>query len=131
DKFKELFMSSRALEQYYNTDSRSFRRRFDVERMETDSAYRDSVRLVIRDSLIKNSPEFRKRIEERRKNEQIQQQKNSTDSSTTDKPNDSTSRAIRKEELEEQERKESTNTPIDTAEDAIRDDEEEKRLYED
>lgn len=131
DKFKELFMSSRALEQYYNTDSRSFRRRFDVERMETDSAYRDSVRLVIRDSLMKNSPEFRKRIEERRKNEQLQQQKNRTDSSTTDNPIDSTGRAIRKEELEEQERKDSTNTPIDTTKNAIRDDEEEKRLYED
>src|SRR5690606_4416960 len=138
DKFKELFMSSRALEQYYNTDSRSFRRRFDVERMETDSVYRDSIRLVIRDSLMKNSPEFRKRFEERQKNEQLKRQENSTDSSTTDGPTDSTHRAIRKEEVEEyeeqeaeQEKKDSTNTQIDATTNAICDDEEERGSYED
>lgn len=74
DKFKELFMSSKALEQYYNTDSRAFRRRFNVERMETDSAYRDSIRLIIRDSLMKNSPEFRQRMEERQKREELKEQ---------------------------------------------------------
>jgi hypothetical protein len=74
DKFKELFMSSKALEQYYNTDSRGFRRRFDVERMETDSVYRDSVRLVIRDSLMKNNPQFRKRMEERQKEEELKKE---------------------------------------------------------
>ncbi|PRD57205.1 translocation/assembly module TamB [Sphingobacterium gobiense] len=108
DKFKELFMSSSALDQYYNTDSRSFRRRFDIERMETDSAYRDSVRLVIRDSLMKNSPEFRKRIEERQKNERLQRQENRTDSSRTDKP-----------------------VGAVTPPTAIRDDEEERRSYDD
>src|SRR5690606_31022813 len=138
DKFKELFMSSKALEQYYNTDSRSFRRRFDVERMETDSVYRDSVRYVIRDSLMKNSPEFRKRVEERQKQEQLERQENDADSSETDRPTDSTHRAIRKEEMEEQEeqeaeqeKKDSTNTQIDTTTNAIRDDEEERRSYED
>lgn len=69
DKFKELFMNSKALESYYNQDSRNFRRRFDVERMETDSAYRDSVRIILRDSLIKNNPEFKKRWEERQQEE--------------------------------------------------------------
>ncbi len=138
DKFKELFMSSKALEQYYNTDSRSFRRRFDVERMETDSVYRDSVRYVIRDSLMKNSPEFRKRVEERQKQEQLERQENDADSSETDRPTDSTHRAIRKEEMDEQEeqeaeqeKKDSTNTQIDTTTNAIRDDEEERRSYED
>ena len=131
DKFKELFMSSRALEQYYNTDSRSFRRRFNVERMETDSAYRDSVRMVIRDSLMKNSPEFRKRIEERRESEQLQEQKNDTDSASNNNPVDSTGHVIRKEELEESEEKQPENTKIDTTKNAIRDDEEERKRYED
>ncbi len=137
DKFKELFMSSRALEQYYNTDSKGFRRRFDVERMESDSAYRDSVRIVIRDSLMKNSPEFRKRFEERQKNEELKRQENHTDSSTTDTRTDSTQRAIRKEEVEEQEeqetereQKDSTNTKIDATPNAVRDDEEERGPHE-
>jgi len=77
DKFKELFMSTKALADYYNTDNSNFRKRFDVERMETDSVYRDSVRLVIRDSLMKHSPEFRKRMEEREKQEQLDKQKDS------------------------------------------------------
>lgn len=63
--FKELFMSSKALQNYYNTDSRSFRRRFDVERMETDSVYRDSVRNVIRDSL-RNDPRYQQRRQKER-----------------------------------------------------------------
>lgn len=94
DKFKELFMSSRALEQYYNTDSRGFRRRFDVERMETDSAYRDSVRLVIRDSLMKHSPEFRKRMEERQKEEEeLKQQDLQNRDSIPEAPIDSAKRS--------------------------------------
>ncbi len=51
DKFREIFMSSRAIDNYYNSDSKNFRRRFDVDRMDTDSVYRDSVRQVIQDSL--------------------------------------------------------------------------------
>lgn len=89
DKFKELFMNSKALEQYYNTDSRGFRRRFDVERMETDSVYRDSVRLVIRDSLMQNSPEFRKRIEERQKREELNKQELQQQDSLPHEPVDS------------------------------------------
>ncbi|PVH26466.1 translocation/assembly module TamB domain-containing protein [Sphingobacterium corticibacter] len=51
DRFREIFMSSRAIDNYYNSDSKNFRRRFDVDRMDTDSVYRDSVRHVIQDSL--------------------------------------------------------------------------------
>lgn len=135
DKFKELFMSSRALEQYYNTDSRRFRRRFNVQRMEVDSAYRDSVRLVIRDSLMKNSPRFRKQVEERRQ-EELQRQENNPDSTTTDGQTDSTQRVIRKEELEEDDeqetkQKDSTNTKINATPDAIRDEDEERGPHED
>lgn len=135
DKFKELFMSSRALEQYYNTDSRSFRRRFDMERLDTDSAYRDSVRLVIRDSLMKHSPEFRKRVEERRK-EELQRQENGTDSTSTDGQADTTRRAIRQEELEqepenEQQQNDSTNIQGDATTNALRDEEEERSTHED
>lgn len=136
DKFKELFMNSKALDQYYNTDSKGFRRRFDVERLDVDSAYRDSVRLVIRDSLMKNNPEFRQRMEERQKQE-LQKLQNRTDSTGNDSPLDSTQRIIRKEELEgqennEQERKDSTNIPIDdTTTYGIRNDEEEGGTYAD
>jgi hypothetical protein len=42
--------------------------------METDSVYRDSVRLVIRDSLMKNNPQFRKRMEERQKEEELKKE---------------------------------------------------------
>ncbi len=58
NEFKEVFMSANRLQDYYNTSSRRFRRRFDVERMETDSVYRDSVRRVIRDSIRRNNPEL-------------------------------------------------------------------------
>lgn len=108
DRFKELFMNSNALAEYYNTDSRGFRRRFDVERMETDSTYRDSVRLVIRDSLMKNSPEFRKRVEER------QQQKRQESLDSTDTRSGPTSR------------KDSSDThPIEHNKAAIKNEEEE------
>ncbi|MHC8948962.1 translocation/assembly module TamB domain-containing protein [Sphingobacterium hungaricum] len=105
DKFKELFMNSKALEQYYNVDSKQFRRRFDTERMETDSVYRDSIREVIRDSLMIHSPEYRKRLEERKKEELKQQQQDSTTNnpspSTTDR--DTSNKAIRNEEQERRE----------------------------
>lgn len=66
DKFREIFMSSNELADLYNTDSREFQRRFDRDRMETDSVYRDSVRQVIRDSLRNIDPEFDERIRQRR-----------------------------------------------------------------
>lgn len=46
--------------------------------MEQDSAYRDSVRTVIRDSLMLHSPEYRKRMEEQEKEQQRRQQVDST-----------------------------------------------------
>lgn len=72
-RFRELFLSSKKLQDYYNQNSRSFRRRFDVERMQTDSVYRDSVRSVIRDSLAKHDPQLLKRLEEQRQQRQEQQ----------------------------------------------------------
>ena len=104
NKFKELFMSTKALEEYYNTDNSSFRRRFNVERMETDSVYRDSVRLVIRDSLMTHSPAYRKRVEERQRQEEIRRQQDSTstnqDSSKNTVPKDTIPTALRNEEEE-------------------------------
>jgi len=104
NKFKELFMNSKALQEYYNTDSRGFRRRFDVDRMETDTAYRDSVRLVIRDSLMRVDPEYRKRVEERQKEEQLkQQQQDSTSNNlpdSTDRIKESNESAIKNEDEE-------------------------------
>ena len=97
NKFRELFMNSKALQEYYNTDSRGFRRRFDVERMETDSVYRDSVRLIIRDSLMLHSPEFRKRIEEQeeqRKQEELKKQ------DSTNNPIDTTNRDTSRNKIE-------------------------------
>jgi len=73
NRFKEIWMSSKKLKEYYDTNSKGFRKRFDVERMETDSVYRDSVRTVIRDSLMTHSPEYRKRMEEREKERRKQQ----------------------------------------------------------
>ena len=77
NRFRELFMSSKALEQYYNSDNSNFRKRFNVDRMETDSIYRDSVRTIIRDSLMLHSPEFRKRMQEREAQEKLQQTQDS------------------------------------------------------
>ncbi|MFZ4261973.1 translocation/assembly module TamB domain-containing protein [Sphingobacterium sp. HJSM2_6] len=77
NRFKELFMNSKALQEYYNTESSSFRKRFDVDRMEIDSIYRDSVRTIIRDSLMKHSPEYRKRIEQQQQ-DLLKQQQDST-----------------------------------------------------
>lgn len=86
EKFRELFMSSKSLNEYYNTNSRSFRRRFDPERMEVDSAYRDSVRTVIRDSLATNHPEYleRMREEERKRQEAIERQSEENDGTEND-----------------------------------------------
>jgi len=84
NKFKELFMSSKALSQYYNPDNSNFRKRFDVERMDVDSTYRDSVRRVIRDSLMIHNPAYRKRAQEREKQEQLNNSKpDSTHKDTT------------------------------------------------
>ncbi|TJZ61378.1 translocation/assembly module TamB [Sphingobacterium olei] len=103
NKFKELFMNSKALEEYYNADTRSFRRRFDVERMDSDSVYRDSVRLILRDSLMKHSPEFRKRVRERERQELKQQPdstNNSTDTNSTKAIKDTANTVIRNEDEE-------------------------------
>jgi len=78
NRFKEIFMRSKKLKEYYNTGSKKFRKRFDVERMEQDSAYRDSVRTVIRDSLMLHSPEYRKRMEEQEKEQPRRHQVDST-----------------------------------------------------
>ncbi|WP_293907322.1 hypothetical protein, partial [Sphingobacterium sp. UBA5670] len=82
---KEIFMRSKKLKEYYNTGSKKFRKRFDVDRMEQDSAYRDSVRTVIRDSLMLHSPEYRKQLEDREKEQQRRQQLDSTANSTRKK----------------------------------------------
>lgn len=105
DKFRELFMSSRALQNYYNPESRSFRRRFDVERMETDSVYRDSVRQVIRDSLIQHNPRYQERIQERRRIQQERQQQldsieNQVPLGPDDDPILDRKKAVRNEETE-------------------------------
>ncbi len=78
NRFKEIFMRSKKLKEFYDTGSKKFRKRFDVDRMEQDSAYRDSVRTVIRDSLMLHSPEYRKRIEEQKKEQQRRQEVDST-----------------------------------------------------
>ncbi len=66
DKFREIFMSSRAIDNYYNSNSPNFRRRFDVDRLEVDSAYRDSVRTVIQDSLERRQNRSRRDTSARR-----------------------------------------------------------------
>lgn len=66
DQFREIFNRVNQEADEFNTESRQFRRRFDVDRLETDSVYRDSVRRVIIDSLEKHDPEFRKRMQQRR-----------------------------------------------------------------
>lgn len=98
NKFKELFMSEKALADYYDTSSRSFRRRFDVQRMETDSAYRDSVRWAIRDSLMRSNPEYRKRLEQPQQEEKLKQ--DSTENKKTQKKSSVKDTAIRNEDEE-------------------------------
>ncbi|WP_353126953.1 translocation/assembly module TamB domain-containing protein [Parapedobacter pyrenivorans] len=67
DEFKEIFQRRNRQANEFNTESRQFQRRWDVDRMETDTAYRDSVRKVIIDSLQRHDPEFRERMEQRRR----------------------------------------------------------------
>ncbi|WP_294187410.1 translocation/assembly module TamB domain-containing protein [uncultured Sphingobacterium sp.] len=86
NRFKEIWMSSKKLKEYYDTNSKSFRKRFDVERMETDSVYRDSVRTVIRDSLMLHSPAYRKRMEEREQEKRKQQLDSGKKSPTSNGP---------------------------------------------
>lgn len=104
NKFKELFLSTKGLEDYYNTETNSFRKRFNVERMEVDSIYRDSVRLVIKDSLMKHSPEYRSRILEREKQEQLNNNNNNIQDSIPVKQDTlikgSNTKAVRNEEEE-------------------------------
>ncbi|SKB49296.1 Family of unknown function [Sphingobacterium nematocida] len=57
--FRQLFIRSKA-KNIYNTDKRSFKRRFDVKRMGTDSVYRDSVRTLLRDSVERKGGDYRK-----------------------------------------------------------------------
>lgn len=66
DKFREIFTGAKETADMFSPDTREFRQRFDRARMEADSVYRDSVRQVLRDSLERADPEFRKRMEERR-----------------------------------------------------------------
>lgn len=86
NRFKEIWMSSKKLKEYYDTNSKGFRKRFDVERMETDSVYRDSVRTVIRDSLMLHSPAYRKRMEEREQEKRKQQLDSGKKSPTSNGP---------------------------------------------
>lgn len=65
NEFREIFMNSQELADLYSTDNRDFQRRFDRERMATDTVYRDSVRQVIRDSLRRVDPEALQRFQER------------------------------------------------------------------
>lgn len=85
DEFKEIFNRRNRQAQEFNTDSRRFRRRWDAERIETDSAYRDSVRKVILDSLQKHDPEFRERMERRRR--ERENKKNDASSNTQSRQN--------------------------------------------
>ncbi|MBK1441890.1 translocation/assembly module TamB domain-containing protein [Parapedobacter sp. ISTM3] len=78
NEFREIFNRRSRLADEFNTESRQFRRRWDVERMETDTAYRDSVRKVILDSLERNDPEFRERMQQRRMERQQEQQNQQT-----------------------------------------------------
>lgn len=92
NRFKEIWMSSKKIQNMYNTESRGFRRRFDVERMETDSVYRDSVRLIIRDSLMQANPEFRQRMLENIKRDSITKQPAKDTVRSKTNPADSSSR---------------------------------------
>lgn len=65
NEFREIFMNSRELADLYSPDTREFQRRFDRDRMQTDSVYRDSVRAVIRDSLQRIGPESQESRRER------------------------------------------------------------------
>src|SRR5690606_18564947 len=66
DEFKDLFQRTTEQADLFSPDAPSFDQRFDRQRMETDSIYRDSVRQIIRDSLQREDPELFKRLQERR-----------------------------------------------------------------
>lgn len=95
-------MNSKKLNEY-NTRSKNFRKRFDVERMETDSVYRDSVRFAIRDSMMRNDPKkYKERYLDRK---QIQQTKPSNKTDSTNQKTDTIGeKVIRNEERENNEK---------------------------
>lgn len=106
NRFKELFMNEKTLAQYLDPNNSSFRRRFNVERMETDSAYRDSVRLVIRDSLMKHNPTYRQRVEEQRRKEEL----NRVPEASTQNNNDTTNiRSIKDTAIRNEDEERRTN----------------------
>lgn len=72
DEFREIFMSTKELADLSDLDNRRIAGRFDQERLETDSVYRDSVRTVVRDSLMRNDPEFRERMRQRQQRDSTQ-----------------------------------------------------------
>ncbi len=65
DQFREIFMSTKERADLYDFSNRRLNGRFDRDRMETDSAYRDSVRRVVRDSLQRVDPAFRDSVRQR------------------------------------------------------------------
>src|SRR5690554_2121581 len=83
DKFREIFTGTKETADMFSPDTREFRGRFDRERMETDSVYRDSVRRVMRDSLERADPEFRKRMEERRQRQRTRESRRRRRTDTT------------------------------------------------
>ena len=103
NKFKEIWMNSKKLNEY-NSGSKSFRKRFDVERMETDSVYRDSVRYVIRDSIMRNDPKkYKERYDNQKPKIQKTDSNNKTDS-TNQKVDTIGEKVIRNEEREKNEK---------------------------
>ncbi len=84
NEFKEIFNRQNQQANEFNTDTRQFRRRWDVNRMETDTAYRDSVRRAIIDSLQRNDPEFLERMRQRRQERQQQEQEGGNTPATPD-----------------------------------------------
>ncbi len=97
NEFKEIFNRQNQQANEFNTESRRFRRRWDVERMETDTAYRDSVRKAIIDSLQRHDPEFLERMRERRQEQEREDTPSPTGSDAIPKQT-----AIRINEQEEQ-----------------------------
>lgn len=100
NKFKEIFMSADELANQFNTESRRFRRRWDVERMETDTAYRDSVRRVIIDSLERHNPEFRERMRQRREARERDNEDEQDNNTPAPAETDTNDTAIRNEQEE-------------------------------
>lgn len=65
NEFSELFRKTKEVADLFDVDNRNNTGRFDRERIRTDSVYRDSVRMVIRDSLERINPEIRNRNKDR------------------------------------------------------------------